>query len=167
MRKKDELIDETKKKNGVMKLLRFIGIAATILGIVLKLYDFYANKEMRHYFEIGNHISDLTSAEHEMVLSAFDVIIPEKETDAYISAFGKSKEYIYYIEFDSVKDNQNFYDCNKHRIGENGITGLSVNETTNDKGDRYLTYADNIFPNDHSEKQRIADLYSELSESRK
>lgn len=77
-----------------MKLLRFIGIAATILGIVLKLYDFYANKELRHYFENGNHISDLTSAEQEMVLSAFDVIIPENETDAYISAFGKSKEYI-------------------------------------------------------------------------
>ena len=32
MRQKDELIDETKKKNGVMKLLRFIGIAAMILG---------------------------------------------------------------------------------------------------------------------------------------
>lgn len=85
----------------------------------------------------------------------------------HISVLSENPKNIYYIEFDSVKDNQNFYDCNKHRIGENGITGLSVNETTNDEGDHYLTYADNIFPNDHSEKQCIADLYSELSESRK
>lgn len=166
MRQKDELIDETKKKNGVMKLLRFIGIAAMILGIGLKLYDFYANREMRHFFEDRYCITELTKEEQSMVLSVFDVVIPENETTACISAFGKREE-IYFIEFDSVKNNQNFYNANKHRIGENGISGLSVNETTNDNGDHYLTYAEYVFPHSEVEKQRIADLYSELSESRK
>ena len=165
MEEKD-IINETKKNNKTLVLLRFIGIAAMILGIGLKLYDFYANREMRHFFEDRYCITELTKEEQSMVLSVFDVVIPENETTACISTFGKREE-IYFIEFDSVKNNQNFYNANKHRIGENGITGLSVNETTNDNGDHCLTYAEYVFPHSEVEKQRIADLYSELSESRK
>jgi len=162
MKEKDELKDLAKRRK-VVTLLRFIGIAATIIGIGLKLYDFYANKELRHYFENANCITSLTSDEQDMILSAFDIVIPKEETDAFVSAFGKSKDYIYFVEFDSVKNNQNFYASNIHRIEENGISGRSVNETTNDNGEFYLTYAENIFPRDNSEKQRIVDLYSALS----
>lgn len=49
MEEKD-IINETKKNNKTLVLLRFIGIAAMILGIGLKLYDFYVNREMRHFF---------------------------------------------------------------------------------------------------------------------
>lgn len=165
MEEKD-IINETKKNNKTLVLLRFIGIAATILGIGLKFYDFYANREMRHFFEDRYCITELTKEEQSMVLSVFDVVIPENENTACISTFGKREE-IYFIEFDSVKNNQNFYNANKHRIGENGISGLSVNETTNDNGEHYLTYAEYVSPHSEVEKQRIADLYSELSESRK
>jgi len=166
MEEKD-IINETKKNNKTLILLRFIGIAAMILGIGLKLYDFYANKEIRHCFKAEQSITELTAEEQNMILSAFNVVIPENETDAYISAFCRREEHLYFIEFDLVNDNQNFFDANKDRTGGIGKQGLSVNEILNEKSGYYLTYAEYVFPSAPSEIHRIADLYSELLESRK
>ena len=148
---------------------------AALVSIIVKniaLDMLKKNKLSEIVEELDESIEDESAyAEYKKAeeTAAFDVInkLPDELRQTIIM------RYVLDIDAETVADSMGISTATvyariiKARIGENGITGLSVNETTNDKDDRYLTYADNIFPNDHSEKQRIADLYSELSESRK
>lgn len=66
MEEKEELVYEAKKKNKAKSFLRFLGVAITVIGIGLKLYDFYSSRELQHYFESGACITNLTSSEQKI-----------------------------------------------------------------------------------------------------
>lgn len=153
------------KKKIVPAAFTILGLLVTVVQIVTKVNDYAANKELLHFFgESAQYITDLSTEEQAELLAVFDIVVPEKEDGAYISAFGKidyNENYsVCFIEFDSVDSYQAFYDSNKHREPSN-------NQTTNDKGDIYLTYAERITPASEEGKQNIAVLFEEYSEKRK
>lgn len=136
------------------------GLIISVVQNVAKFNDFVENKGPAHYFgDTAEYITDLNGPQQELLLSAFDVKIPDSEPEAYIRFFGKKefsgKYTAYFIEFDDVDNPENFYSANAHREP-------SINETTGVKDDILLVYAVRVTPAEH-EEQIIAHLYDEFS----
>ena len=172
-----------KKTKIIVSIVVAFGALLTVIRNAL-MSESYINysSQIKHFWDSGTeYITDLTAEEQAELLTAFNVVIPAEETEAYISAFGKyeSEEYLhfYVIEFDSVNSYKAFY-----RIGENGLTGLSDNqslaltdnqlengyfsEPTDGKTDYYLTYTESVDLRFNEDKLHIAELYEEYLRKR-
>lgn len=164
-----------------------IGLVISIISILIVLLirltdkDIGSKNELKHFYNKTTDITDLSENEQAELLAVFNVVIPEEENTAYISAFKKYDSHYdsYIIEFSEVKSYRAFYDANIHRIDENGYGGLSYNqmlgltdkqlkegyfsEKTDGVTDHYLTYSELVGPRDD---QTIAELFDELYSKR-
>lgn len=153
-----------KKKHRTIGIFTILSLLVTLTAAGFKIHDFYANRELRHFFgESAAYITDLSADEQAQLLAAYDVKIPASEKNAYISAFGKSEQNgkysVCFIEFDGVDDYRAFYNANTHRAP-------SINQTTNSDDAMYLVYGERVLPKDENAK-RFSDLFAQLSEQRK
>ena len=67
-------------------------------------------KELKHYHNVDTmYITDISKDEQEIILEAYNVVIPQSENTAYITRFSKCDYndgyYSYSIEFNNVLSN--------------------------------------------------------------
>lgn len=171
---------------GKKKISLIISIISILIVLLIRLTDkdISSKKELKHFYNKTTDITDLSENEQAELLAVFNVVIPEEESTAYISALKKcdtqyNSYFLYLIEFSEVKSYRAFYDANIHRIDENGYGGLSYNqmlgltdkqlkegyfsEKTDGVTDHYLTYSELVGPRDD---QTIAELFDELYSKR-
>ena len=133
--------------------------------------------KLRYSYYGTKYITHLSTNEQQKILEAFDVKIPSSESEAYIQVFGRRSktekpfptEVSYYIEFGGVENYQEFYDNNRHRVGDNGLIGLSNNELFRD-GDQshYLSYSIHYSLRGEeirNEEKILKDLFNEILEN--
>lgn len=140
------------------------------------------NGEKRRYLESRDYtfVYDIGKDEQEKILELFNVKIPENEKDAFLRSFGyrkhssDNKAMLFMIEIDKVLDYEGFFTCNKGRVKENGLDGLSLNEYngrnyTEEEAklgtDYYITYTELIYDFDEEAEtaQRLKGIFDDMS----
>ncbi len=133
----------------------FIALTFSVFSIVLNNHRTGQTKEKQGFslYRTGSErIYNLSEDEQKQVLEAFDVKIPENETNAYVYSFGKKiiggnrkddvPSHVYFMEIDKVNGYSAFYSHNFSRGEGNGFLPESDNELfISNKQNEYLTYS--------------------------
>lgn len=137
-------------------------------------------------------LTDFSEEEEKSILDAFNIVIPDEEGEAKVTAFYFNEERNTYggvlavewtsaLEIDGVKDYESFFEANILRVRINEIDGLSLNELFEHyPPEYYITYLERYtdYPEesvktdqaDEKNKKMLADLkkcYDDISEKRK
>lgn len=159
----------------LIKLIRTLVLIAMLLGIGgYYLYGRIKDEvSVHHLVQLRGDeriLSGFTQEDEQKILSAYDLHIPESESDAHIVSFikGSRNEKItsYIIEIDGVKDEEGFYSANSHRSLEKAVNELDTREN----GKKYyITYHERVTEgsksgNNNDAIEKIVSIYDELSE---
>lgn len=182
-----------RKNNKTAKLIRnsllvfiicVLLVGATGWSVYTYLKNAYTNdpsvkrhliSDMRYHED--RMLIEFNEEQENIILEAFNVVIPENEEEAYVYSFyfSEDDDHIKYIlEIDGVKDYDAFFQANTGRIKENGLLGKSWNEigkTYLPMTAYYITYYESFYAKTNlqgdEEKEMLSvlsSLYDELKE---